>query len=305
MNEVVVSVKNFCKRYGDFLAVENISLDVHRGEIFGLLGPNGAGKTTTLESLEGIRRPDGGALSVFGFDPSRQARQLRNMVGVQLQASALPAAMTVSEAMKLFCAYHNVVPRFDLIERVGLREKLASQYQKLSVGQQRRLALALAISYQPKLLILDEPTAGLDVQSRIELHELMRELQETGVTIILATHDMAEAEKMADRVVIIANGKVIANGSPRELTARSGHSTKISVATELSLIVREKKSIPLCTPVKVSGEYAVYFTTNISTAVSALLNYIEQNGDRLVDLRVERPSLEESFLELTMEGVTQ
>jgi len=229
MNETVLSVRDLRKLYGKTVAVDGIQLEVQRGEIFGLLGPNGAGKTSTLECVEGIRRPDGGAISVLGVDPTRDTRRLYNLIGVQLQASGMPAEMRVDEAMQFFSAYHAVAPRYDLLQRLGLGEKRRSQCRELSTGLQRRLALALAMAHQPALLLLDEPTAGLDVESRAQLHELIQELREEGTTVILATHDMAEAEKMTDRVSILLRGKIVATGTPRELTATGAGLTKVSV----------------------------------------------------------------------------
>jgi ABC-2 type transport system ATP-binding protein len=199
MKESVLSVKEFHKSYGESIAVAGISFEVQQGEIFGLLGPNGAGKTTTLECLEGIRMPDRGQMRILGVDPSREPGKLRNLIGVQLQTSGLPPNMTVAEAMRFFCAYHGVAARFDLLDRLGLKDKYKSQFQQLSTGLQRRLALALAIAHKPPVIILDEPTAGLDVDSRNQLHILMQELQGEGISILLATHDMAEAEKMTNR----------------------------------------------------------------------------------------------------------
>ena len=216
IDQPIVSVRDFRKRYGSFVAVDGISFEAGRGEIFGLLGPNGAGKTTTLECLEGIRQSDDGSLAVLGVDPGRQPRKLRNLIGVQLQSSGLPGDMTVDEAMRFFCAYHGVPPRYDLLDRLGLQPKRRTQYRELSTGLQRRVALALAISHNPPVVILDEPTAGLDVGSRTELHALMQELRDGGTALILATHDMAEAEKLADRVAILLRGKIVAAGiAPR------------------------------------------------------------------------------------------
>jgi ABC-2 type transport system ATP-binding protein len=209
MREPVIGVRNLTKSYGKVLAVDHIDFQVQPGEIFGLLGPNGAGKTTALECLEGLRLPDSGDIRIMGVDPIRNARRLRNTIGVQLQSSGLPASMTVGEAMRFFCAYHGTAPRYDLLDRLGLKEKIRAQYHTLSTGLQRRLALALAIAHQPPIVIMDEPTAGLDVPSRVELHEIMSELRSRGITILLATHDMAEAEKMADRVAILLRGKII------------------------------------------------------------------------------------------------
>src|SRR5512140_1256488 len=180
MKDTVLQVSDFTKRYGSYSAVDGISFEVHRGEIFGLLGPNGAGKTSTLECLEGLRTPNGGSLRVAGINPASESGKLRNLIGVQLQSAGLPESITPVEAMKFFCAYHNVSPRFDLLDRLGLTEKRNAQFYALSAGQQRRLVLALAVAHNPKVLFLDEPTAGLDVATRVELHDLMRELQGGG-----------------------------------------------------------------------------------------------------------------------------
>jgi ABC-2 type transport system ATP-binding protein len=300
-----IRVRDFSKNYGDFVAVDTISFSVERGEIFGLLGPNGAGKTSTLECLEAIRKPSGGTLEVMGMDPSRESRRLRNVIGVQLQTSGLPADMRVDEAMRFFCAYHGVTPRYDLLDRLGLAEKRANRYEELSVGQQRRLALALAVAHGPQVLFLDEPTAGLDVGSRTELHDLMQELKAEGTTIVLATHDMAEAEKMADRVAILLSGKVVAEGTPTELTAAGAGLTKVSVRTEQSLLCHNGSSFPAVQQRSVKDAYTIYFSTDPGPTVGAILDYLKHKDDTLIDLRVERPTLEERFLEITNTGGTQ
>jgi ABC-2 type transport system ATP-binding protein len=302
MFEVVVQVNNFRKVYGKYVAVNDISFEVRRGEIFGLLGPNGAGKTSTLETLEGIRRSDGGRLEVLGIDPTREPGKLKDTIGVQLQTSGLPGNMKVGEAMRFFCAYHHVAPRLDLIERMGLNEKTDTQYQQLSTGQQRRLALALAVAHNPRLLILDEPTAGLDVNSRTELHDMMSELRKSGTAILLATHDMAEAEKMTDRVAILLGGSVVASGSPREITAKGSGLTKISVRTEESVLEKKPAKFPAVTQHLFKDDYSVFYSKDPGESVSALLKYIDRQKDPLIDLRVERPSLEERFLEITTHG---
>ena len=302
MDDTVLSVKDFRKRYGDVAAVDGITFDLHRGEILGLLGPNGAGKTTTLECLEGIRRPDRGTLDILGIDPGRDARKLRQLIGVQLQTSALPASMQVDEAMRFFCAYHGMSPRDDLLERMGLGEKRKSQYCELSMGQQRRLSLALAVAHRPPLVFLDEPTAGLDVESRTELHALMEELKSEGTSILLATHDMAEAEKLSDRVAILLKGKVVAPGTPRDLTAQGSGYPKVSVRTERAILSRIGVSFPAVSQHALKEDYAFYFSSDPGPTVSAVLAYLESHGDKLIDLRVERPSLEERFLEITQNG---
>lgn len=302
MNEFVIQVRDFTKSYGKYVAVNGISFDVKQGEIFGLLGPNGAGKTSTLECLEGLRFPNGGSLEIMGVNPVSQSRKLRNIIGVQLQTSGLPDTIQVNEAVRFFSAYHCVKPNYDLLDRLGLNEKRNAQYHELSTGQKRRLALVLAILHNPPVLFLDEPTAGLDVASRVELHNIMRELKSAGTTIILATHDMAEAEEMTDRVAILLRGKIAASGTPLELTASSAGFTKISVRTKGSSLLESDIVLPSVKQNLFKNEYAIYYSTNIGSTVSTIINYIEGHGDTLIDLRVERPSLEERFLEITNTG---
>ncbi len=299
MGESIIAVKGFRKSYCRVEAVRGVDFEVAEGEIFALLGPNGSGKTSTLESLEGLRRPDGGSLRVAGIDPARQPRRLRNVIGVQLQTSALPASMTVVEALRFFSSYHGVPPRMDLVERLGLGEKRNLQYGRLSVGQQRRLALAIALAHEPRVLFLDEPTAGLDVQSRAELHSIMAELKGRGMTIILATHDMAEAEKLADRAAILLKGRIAAMGSPRQLTAAGEGRTRISVSTEQGRLAAAQASFPFAVAQGSSGGYSVYLSEKPGASAAAIIAWLEQEGDPLVDLRIERPSLEERFLEIT------
>jgi ABC-2 type transport system ATP-binding protein len=292
-------VQGFTKTYGEFVAVDNVSFDVRQGEIFGLLGPNGAGKTSTLESLEGLRAPDGGTLRVAGVDPTREPHKLRNLIGVQLQSAGLPESITPDEAIKFFCAYHSVAPRFDLLERLGLGEKRKAQFHELSTGQQRRLALALAVAHEPPVLFLDEPTAGLDVASRVELHDMMRELQAADATIILATHDMAEAEEMSDRVAILLEGKLVTIGTPMEITATGAGLTKVSVRTGESSLSEPDLTFPAVSQQLEKDQYSIYYSTDIGPTVSAIIAHIEAQQDTLIDLRVERPSLEDRFLEIT------
>lgn len=305
MSKAVIQVRNLSKSYNDFLAVDNISFDVERGEIFGLLGPNGAGKTTTLECLEGLREPTNGVLDVAGIDPTRDGRQLRNTIGVQLQAAGMPDSITPKEAMDLFCAYHDVQPNYALYERLGLGEKLNTQFYELSTGNQRRMSLALAVAHNPEILILDEPTAGLDVQSRKVLHDMMREMKANGTTIILATHDMAEAEELSDRVAILLNGKLVTTGTPLEITATGAGLTKISIRTTGNTFLNGYRDLPAVQQQKTLEEYAIYFSTDISKTIPALISLLGESDDELLDLRVERPSLEERFLELTTTGEQQ
>lgn len=305
MSEPIIEVRNFRKLYDEFVAVDDISFQVGQGEIYGLLGPNGAGKTSTLESLEGLRFPDGGKLRVAGVDPSRDPRGLRNVIGVQLQTSGLPANITVEEAMKFFCAYHGVEPNQALIDRLGLSEKRQTQYSDLSTGQQRRLALALALAHEPQVLILDEPTAGLDVATRVELHKILKDQRERGATVLMATHDMAEAEEIADRIGILLQGELVATGTPMEITATGAGLTKVSVRTEGDSLEGDGRGFPAVENMYVKDEYHIFFSTDIGPTVAAIIQYVEAQRDRLIDLRVERPSLEDRFLEITTVEVAE
>ena len=221
------------------------------------------------------------------------------MIGAQLQTGGLPDSITVDEAMNFFSAYHKIAPRYDLLDRLGLQEKKSTQFHQLSTGQQRRLALALAVVHSPTVLFLDEPTAGLDVATRAELHNLMRELQSRGTTIILATHDMAEAEEMANRVAILLNGNIAMTGTPLEITATSSDLTKISVRTKESSISKPGVEFPNVSQVTSKDEYIIFYSTEIGKTVSAIIARIDQEKDELIDLRVERPSLEDRFLKIT------
>lgn len=301
-NTAALEVRDLRKHYGPTKAVDGLSLSVRQGEIFGLLGPNGAGKTTTLECVEGLRKPDGGEISVYGIDPTTHPRDLWNTIGVQLQASALPESMTPREALDIFSRYHGVRPRPEILERMGLSAKLNDRYENLSTGQKRRLSLSLAVAHSPRVVFLDEPTAGLDVESRTELHALMGELRKEGATIILATHDMAEAEKLCDTIAIVMAGQVVVSGTPARITAAGDGRTKISVSTVRGTAVQNRPALPQSELVSVKDGYCLYQSGNPAAALSSLLIFLAEQGDDLEDLRVERPSLEERFMEITNNG---
>jgi ABC-2 type transport system ATP-binding protein len=201
--------------------------------------------------------------------------------------------------MRFFCAYHDLAPRFGLLERLGLAEKRHALFHELSTGQQRRLALALAVAHDPRVLFLDEPTAGLDVATRVELHNVVRELQANGTTVILATHDMAEAEELSDRVAILLNHKLAAVGTPMEITATGAGLTKVSVHTQNGCLSDPALTLPAVEQRLSKDEYHVFFSTDIGPTISAIIARIESGQDTLIDLRVERPSLEDRFLEIT------
>src|SRR5580692_4071596 len=225
-----IEVNNLTKRYGDVEALRGVSFAVDEGEVFGLLGPNGAGKTSTVEILEGLRTPDGGSVSVCGLDPQTSGAEFKYAIGAALQATALPDKMRVHEALDLFGSFY---PKRrgtqELLKRFGLEEKRRAFYSQLSGGQKQRLALAMALVNDPRVVFLDEPTAGLDPQVRREIYDIIVELKKEKKTILLTTHYIEEAEKLCDRVAIVDHGKVIALGTPRELKQRSGTVTRITV----------------------------------------------------------------------------
>src|SRR5437764_6611651 len=223
MNDsLAISVRDLHKTYGSVEAVRGIDLEVASGEVFGLLGPNGAGKTTTIEILEGLRPRTSGKVSVLGFDPAVEINEIKNRIGVCLQATNLPDKMKVHEALDLFAAFYTRhSDRKQILKRLQLWDKRDAFYKTLSGGQKQRVALALALVNEPTLLFLDEPTTGLDAQVRLEIHSLIEELRADKRTILLTTHYIEEAERLCDRVAIVDQGRVIAMGSPRELQERT------------------------------------------------------------------------------------
>ena len=302
MNESIVTVHGLVKRYGSVSALNGISFEVKKGEVFGLLGPNGAGKTTALECLEGMRRPDGGTLSVNGCNPQSDKQRLRRILGVQLQSSSLPERIYPAEAMALICSWHGLPPRLDLLGRFGIDIRSKVQYHKLSEGQKRRLHLALALAGDPAVVILDEPTAGLDVQGRSQLHEAIRGLKASGVTVLLATHDMAEAESLCDRIAIIIRGRLATTGSPAQITAAGHAKTKIMLRTKNNCLL-PGKNIGEAYFLKQTDDYGIWSCSDTAAAVMEILQQVRLSGDAVEDLRVERPSLEERFLELIEGGI--
>jgi ABC-2 type transport system ATP-binding protein len=220
-----LEVTGLRKRYGTKTVVDGLSLCVAAGEVFGILGPNGAGKTTTVECAEGLRRPDGGSVRVFGIDPYRDRAAARRLVGAQLQESQLPDKITVAEAIGLYASFYPEPADTEaLIHRLGLTEKRGTRYRKLSGGQKQRVSIALALVGRPRLVVFDELTTGLDPAARRESWRLVRELRDDGVTVVLVTHYADEAERLCDRVALIQDGRLTACGAPAELISRTGAS---------------------------------------------------------------------------------
>ena len=235
--DAIISVQALQKSYGKVEAVKGIDFEVGSGEVFGLLGPNGAGKTTTVEILEGLRARTGGHAAVLGFDPDRQKDNLKDRIGVCLQATNLPAKIRVQEALDLFGSlYSRSVSSRQLLDRLQLSEKRNAFYETLSGGQKQRLAIALALVNDPQLLFLDEPTTGLDPQIRLEIHGLIEQLKSEKRTVVLTTHYIEEAERLCDRVAIMDEGKIVAMGTPRELQQKIRDQSRIQIVCAQPLV---------------------------------------------------------------------
>jgi ABC-2 type transport system ATP-binding protein len=222
---IAIAVRNLARRYGAVQAVDGVSFEVAAGEIFGLLGPNGAGKTTVVESILGLIRADEGGIEICGIDARAQPRRAREKIGAVLQATGLQDKITPREALDAFAAFYPApLQSGELLERFGLREKQSTTYENLSGGQKQRLALALAFVGDPQVLVLDEPSTGLDPQMRRDVQDHIRAMKDARRAVLLTTHDMAEAEKLCDRIAVIASGRIVVTGSPRALIAESGGS---------------------------------------------------------------------------------
>ncbi len=300
MANSILQVENLVKRYGDVEAVRGVSFNVEEGEVFGLLGPNGAGKTTTVEILEGLRDPDRGRVSVCGLDPQRDSAALKHEIGAALQSTSLPDKLRVMEALRLFASFYKRgrEPE-ELLQRFGLEEKRNTFYNQLSGGQKQRLALAMALVNDPKVVFLDEPTAGLDPQVRREIYDIIEELRREKKTILMTTHYIEEAERLCDRVAIVDHGNVIALGSPKELKQRSADKTRLEVRLarpESDAALRSLDGVADCRVV--DGGYVLHTQRPPQTIVS-LVKHLEAQGNELASLEISSPSLEDVFIELT------
>ncbi len=300
MANPVIQVENLTKRYGDVEAVRGISFSVEEGEVFGLLGPNGAGKTSTIEILEGLRTPDGGKLSVCGYDPRTHADELKHEIGAALQSTSLPDKIRVAEAIRLFASFYKRRRNVDdLLKRFGLEEKRNAFYSSLSGGQKQRLAIAMALVNDPKVLFLDEPTAGLDPQVRREIYDVIEELKNEKKTIVLTTHYIEEAEKLCDRVAIVDHGKLIIEGTPRALKQGSADKTRIEVRLakpESNDTLKCLDGVSDCRDI--NGAFVLH-CQRPPQAIVALVKHLEAQGNELVSLEIATPSLEDVFIELT------
>jgi ABC-2 type transport system ATP-binding protein len=294
----IIEVTNLHKRYGDVLAVDDVSFTVEAGEIFGILGPNGAGKTTTVESIAGLRTPDRGSIRVLGLDPRRDRAELRQRVGVQLQESRLPDKLRVGEAVDLYASYYRRPADGDrLLDILGLAGKRRTAYGKLSGGQKQRLSIALALVGSPTVAVLDELTTGLDPQARRDTWDLIEQVRDTGVTILLVTHFMDEAERLCDRLALIDAGRIAALDTPAGLVAGAAEEQRVRFRPSVPLDEQLLTELPEVTGVQHSGpQLVVTGTGNLLHAVTAVL---ARNQIIAHDLRVEQASLDDAFVRLT------
>jgi ABC-2 type transport system ATP-binding protein len=297
-----VSVHALRKRYGDFEAVKGIDFEVRTGEVFGILGPNGAGKTTTVEILEGIRQRTSGEVRVLDYDPDKQKTQLKDRIGVCLQATNLPDKIKVIEAVNLFGAlYSRMLSPTDLLKRLQLWDKRDAFYSTLSGGQKQRLAIALALFNDPSLLFLDEPTTGLDPQVRLEIHALLEELRGEKRTILMTTHYIEEAERLCDRVAIVDSGVVIAMGTPRELQKRSADQSTIEVIFDQPVSGVPLPGWPYAAQARLSDDrrHLTVMSEKPAKTLVEIVLWVDAQGLGMEDVHLSRPSLEDVFIELT------
>ena len=294
-----VEVEDLRKSYGALEAVRGISFTVAEGEVLALLGPNGAGKTTTVEILEGFRRRDGGRVSVLGFDPAKGERPLKERMGIVLQTTGVDPYLTVAETVDMFRGYYpRPRPRDEVLELVGLEEKRDSRVTKLSGGQRRRLDVAIALAGDPQVLFLDEPTTGFDPGARRAAWDVIKGLKNLGKTIFLTSHSMDEVQFLADRVMIIAAGRIVAQGTPDTLAGRELASTTIRFRTTGSVTLPET----LRATARLDGEGVELETKDPTRALYELTSWAVQAGVSLEGISVTQPSLEDVYLEITKES---
>jgi ABC-2 type transport system ATP-binding protein len=298
--EPIIQVEDLYKSYGAVEAVRGVSFVVNEGEVFGLLGPNGAGKTSTVEILEGMRTPDRGTVRVCGLDPERSGSDFKQTIGAVLQSTALPDKLKVKEALDLFASFYRDRASTDgLLKRFQLEEKRDAFYKELSGGQKQRLALAMALVNNPKVVFLDEPTAGLDPQVRREIYDIIEELRREKKTVLLTTHYIEEAERLCDRVAIVDHGKIIKTGTPRELKQSSAGTTRIEVrlarpATEAAL-----RGLDGVSDFRTMGDVYVLYASRAPQAIVSLVKHLEADNNELQTMEMYSPSLEDVFIELT------
>jgi ABC-2 type transport system ATP-binding protein len=302
----VIQVSGVRKTYGSTVAVEEVSFEVHEGEIFGLIGPNGAGKTTTMECIEGLRRPDRGCISVLGLDPVKDVYKLQERIGVQLQQAQLQKRIKVWEAVDLWASLYQkkAIDGERLLEQLGLRDKREAWFMDLSGGQKQRLFIALALINDPELVFLDELTTGLDPQSRRAIWDLVRGIRERGKTVFLTTHLMEEAERLCDRVAIIEHGRIIDIDKPENLVKRHCPERTVVLATDNAIAEKCFRAIPgVETVIREDSRFTIRGRGD--DLVTEVIHCLSENGIRVADFRTILPNLEDVFLKLTGRSIRE
>jgi ABC-2 type transport system ATP-binding protein len=304
MSTQIIEVSALHKRYGSQVAVEDVSFTVEQGEIFGIVGPNGAGKTTTVECIEGLRKPDRGSVRVLGLDPERDGAELRQRVGAQLQESELPDKLKVWEALDLYASFYRRPAEWGgVLESLGLAEKRNTQFGKLSGGQKQRLSIALALVGNPEVAILDELTTGLDPHARRETWDLIEGIRERGVTVVLVTHFMEEAERLCDRIAVVDSGRVVAIDTPAGLVSRVQSEQRIRFQVSAPLDESLLTALPEVRDVSRNGSQIV--VTGTGNLVNAVITVLARHEIVAGDLRVEQASLDDAFVALTGRDLDQ
>jgi ABC-2 type transport system ATP-binding protein len=298
----VVEVEHLVKSYGTLKAVDDISFEVNKGEVFGMLGPNGAGKTTTVEIVEGLRPADSGKVLVVGLDIFRTPARIKQKIGIQLQAPSLLPLLTVQEILDMFAGfYKQSIPTGEILEMLSLTDSRKVLVKNLSGGQQQRLSVAMSLVNDPEIAFLDEPTTGLDPQARRSLWTVIEGMRDRHKTVFLTTHYMEEAERLCDRVAIIDLGKIISLGSPEELIRRYFKEKAIQFETEFMPKKEELVGFPGSTNVVVNDREVIIYSNDIPATMSAVLKYTDSMNltGQVKDLRVRQATLEDVFLKLT------
>jgi ABC-2 type transport system ATP-binding protein len=296
-SQPAVTVTNLVKRYGSFLAVDDVSFSIQEGEIFGIIGPNGAGKTTTVECISGLRVPDSGSINVFGLSPQHDRDKIREFVGVQLQESALPPRLKVGEALELFASFYSdpLDPR-EVLESLGIKNSERSAFKKLSGGQKQRLSIALALVGNPRIAILDELTTGLDPEARRGTWALIERMRERGVTVILVTHFMDEAETLCDRLVLINRGRVRALDTPEAIAAEAGMH-RLRFVPSQPVADEALYAVGGVQVVERKGRYVTVMGTGDLAA--SLVNTLAASGIQVSELEARSGNLDDAFIRLT------
>jgi ABC-2 type transport system ATP-binding protein len=312
LEEVVIRIEGLRKRYGEVVAVDGLNLTVNRGEVFGILGPNGAGKTTTLETIEGLRKPDAGEIEVAGYDAIRESEDLKRIIGVQLQSTALFDYLTVRETLKLFANLYGADDSpariRDLLDVFSLTEKTKSRVENLSGGQQQRLSLALTLVNDPKIVFLDEPTTGLDPQTRRNFWGLVRHIRSEDKTVVLTTHNMEEAEELCDRVAVMDRGRLLICDSPMALVRSLNMDATILASIDADPgehLDADLGLLPGVTGEERKGEELLLWTEDAQATTTALLKLAAERGMQLKNLTVRSANLEDVFTSYTGRGLRE